>query len=222
MTLVVDKLTLNKLVSTDIKLPSLTPSTIVLTDSKKVATTTGGISDQFLTQISSAGKVANSALTATSSATNNAIVARDGNGDTSAVKITLSSQRCFSALSSGAQTIANLTPTKLTNWTPGTGDWVNDTSVAGEFKITRAGIWSITAHVSWTNNANGVRQNQIRLNDVVVAGTQFAPLTDGVQTLNVSVTAVLSVNDIISVNVYQNRGDTLDVTSSRLDMVLLF
>jgi hypothetical protein len=76
--------------------------------------------------------------------------------------------------------------------------------------------------VSWASNITGIRKNQITLNGVLIAGTQIAPGSDGVQSLQVSTTAVLAVDDVISVYVYQDSTGVLDVTSTRINMGRLF
>jgi hypothetical protein len=221
MALVAHEVKLKTLVTTDIKLPNLSASTVVFTDGSKLLSSSGTITDSSLAQITSAGKVANSATTATDLATNDAIVARDGNGNINGIKLTLLSQQCYSATSSGAQTIADSTPTKFTTWSAGTGNGIND-GVAGDFKITRAGTWSISVMVAWTDNATGVRKNQITLNGSVIAGNQLPPGADAVSILTVVTVAVLAVNDVISAQVYQDSTGSLDVTAARINMARLY
>jgi trimeric autotransporter adhesin len=69
-----------------ITLPNVTGTVITTGDSGTVtnAMLAGSIADTKLSTISTAGKVSNSATTATSANTNNAIVARDGSGNFSA------------------------------------------------------------------------------------------------------------------------------------------
>lgn len=68
--------------------------------------TNAGIVDTKLSTISTAGKVANSATTATSSNTASAIVARDSSGNFSAGAITVSSASASGAISAGSISVS--------------------------------------------------------------------------------------------------------------------
>lgn len=79
-----------------------------------------------------------------------------------------------------------------------------------------AGKYLIFANVEFAANATGVRYINIALNGATVIGSQTSLSSDVTipARINASVIYDLAVNDYIEVNVYQDSGGALNVTSA--------
>lgn len=123
-----------------------------------------------------------------------------------------------------SQSIPNNATTEIV-WD--TEDWDTDTivDVAGanpERLVARtAGKYHVSAGVSWGSNTTGIRQILIRVNGSSHAyNAGDAP--NGIQwrrTLSVDVN--LSVNDYVTVGLYQNSGGALSTEANRLTFITM-
>ena len=137
------------------------------------------IADTKLATISTAGKVANSATTATSNNTVSAIVARDGSGNFSAGTITaaLAGNASTATTLQTARTIQGVSfngSANITVVTAGTGISVSGTAVANTGVLSVNGSTGAVANVAVTNTAQSFTAAQ---RGTVVALTDDATIT---------------------------------------------
>jgi hypothetical protein len=128
----------------------------------------GSISNNKLDVITTAGKVSNSATTATSNNTNNAIVSRDASGDFSAGIITAS-------LNGNANTATNVAYSGLTGTVP---TWNQNTTGNAATVTTNANLnGDITSVGNTTTIASGVIVNADINNSAAIAVSKLAAST---------------------------------------------
>jgi hypothetical protein len=73
------------------------------------------------------------------------------------------------------------------------------------------GIYQVNATPTFAANSTGNRHSQITKNGTVVAqGASTGPIATHTPRLNTNAIITCAAGDIINVNVYQNRGGTLD------------
>jgi hypothetical protein len=124
----------------------LTTAGIVLTNSSGVLSSTATIADSYLATISTAGKVSNSATTATNNNTASAIVARDASGNFNAGMISLS----------GTTTNATDVATKAYVDNLKSGFNAHDAvEAASTTDLTTLGTWGTVTYTAGTTGADG-------------------------------------------------------------------
>jgi hypothetical protein len=128
------------------------------------------VADTKLATISTAGKVSNSATTATDANTNSAIVARDGSGNFAATNVTASSLR---STAGGSVTVAALTGgsvvTTYITVNTGTGITLNQLAAAGVVKTSAAGVLS-TALIANADVATNAAIADTKLGTISTSG----------------------------------------------------
>lgn len=109
----------------------------------------------------------------------------------------------------------NANATKLTYPTASTTR-TGITYNAGDFTCANAGVYAITAWVSFNSNATGRRLVTINNNGALVAADNRSAPSSGAGNITVMTYALLAANDVISVTALQNSGAALTVDSATI------
>jgi lipopolysaccharide export system protein LptA len=226
MAKVVDKLSVNSASVETITLGSQSGPSVLFTGADFKLSTSGSILDSFLAQITTSGKIADSATTATVTNTASAIVKTD----TPTASINVSSMGLSTPdalfIRGANQSISNNTLTKFTTFTGGTVlDQGSITLSSGDFTIGTAGTYAIAASMFMTANTTGWRQAQIVLNGSTVVAqtkTQASKGSGIAYRTSASCEVYLATNDVISFWCCHTRGSASNMIFPRVSIVRLF
>lgn len=113
-----------------------------------------------------------------------------------------------------SQSITTATPTILSLNTTRRANGIT----VGSDRLTalEAGWYVLAAHVAWATNATGMRSVALKLNGATYLGSNHITAFTTPSTLNMSVATVhyLNVNDYVQIEVYQESGGGLNVTTA--------
>jgi hypothetical protein len=140
-------------------------------------------------------------------------------------RVTQPNQPTCSAYRSGAQSIANITPTKILFNIERFDIGSRFSTVNSNYVVPSAGIYSVTGNCTFTLNAVGRRGIYLYVNDVMRhQGTIFRP--DDLAAVTVTINAIIqcAAGDVIDIRGMQESGGSLalEVTEPNYNNFMLF
>lgn len=101
------------------------------------------------------------------------------------------------------------------SWNSEANDNANMWSSGTNITVTKAGIYSITASVSWPNSTTGSRTARILRNGTAINSEKISPF-NGSHWNNMQWIEPMAVGDVITVDVLQNTGAALNVSTATI------
>jgi hypothetical protein len=178
-----------------------------------------GIVDTKLATISTAGKVANSATTATTLATPNTIVLRDGSGNIPGAG-GAPTERYFFRLGNNVNTMATGVtgvPVGGASPPPGMGAWYTNSGAGtinlttGVFTAATKGVYSVSVFAQWGPSGVGVRNVRIFATNIIAKSNYTKPEPDLSWGITSNGIVAVQAGETITVDLFQNSGSSLVV-----------